>query len=47
MMRVEMFQCPVKVTKTLWKHLNGFLIISEKQMQWIGNMRLKTLKNNP
>lgn len=25
----------------------GFLVIFEKRMQWIGNMRLKTLKNNP
>lgn len=35
-----------KVTKTLRKHLNGFLTISEKLMQWIGNMRLTILKNN-
>lgn len=39
MMKVEMFQCLTKVTKTLRKHMNGFLIISEKRMQWIGNMR--------
>lgn len=43
---VESSPIPVKVTKTLRKHLNGFLTISEKLMQWIGNMILKILNNN-